>query len=130
MSNPGILGVRRFSKQGRFVADAIYNEEEAPPHSWTLVDPADPESRNAVSPDYQAEELLKPVFRQGTSVYKSPPIEELRAHCRQQLSQLDDGIKKLEQPSRYRVGLEEGLYNRRLSLVAKARRPAQKRHPA
>ena len=120
VSNPGILGVRRFSKQGRFVADAIYNEEEAPTGSWTLVDLADPDSRYVVSPDSQPEELLKPVFRQGTSVYKSPPIEEIRAYCRQQLSRLDEGIKKLAGPSRYRVGLEEGLYNLRSSLVAKA----------
>ena len=129
VSNPGVLGVRRFSRQGRFVADAIYNEEEALPASWTLVDPANPGSRYAVSPDYQAEELLEPVLRQGTGVYESPPIEELRAYCRQQLSRLDEGIKKLEQPSRYRVGLEEGLYKLRSSLVAQARRPTQKHHP-
>ena len=126
MSNPGILQVRRFSKQGRFVADAIYNEEEAPPRSWTLVDLANADSRYAVSPDCQREELLKPVFRQGTCVYESPPIEEIRAYCRQQLSQLDAGVKKLEEPTRYRVGLEERLYNLRSSLVAKARRSTQK----
>ena len=130
VSNPGILQVRRFSKQGRFVADAIYNEEETLPASWTLVDPANPGSRYAVSPDYQAEELLEPVLRQGTSVYESPPIEDLRARCRQQLSRLDEGIKKLEQPDHYRVGLEERLYKLRSSLVAQARRATQERHPA
>ena len=123
VSNPGILQVRRFSKQGRFVADAIYNEEAATPHSWTLFDPANPESSYAVSPDCQQEELLEPVFRHGACVYESPPIEKIRAYCRQQLSRLDDGIKKLEQPSRYQVGLEEGLYKLRSSLVAQARRP-------
>ncbi len=126
VSNPGILQVRRFTKHGRFVADAIYNEAETPTGSWTIVDPANPDSRYAVSPDCQRGELLKPVLRQGTCVYQSPPIEEIQTYCRRQLSQLDDEIKKLDRPSRYRVGLEEGLYNLRSSLVAKARQPSRK----
>ena len=129
VSNPGILQVRRFTKHGRFVADAIYNEAETPLPPWTIVDPAKPDSRYAVSSDCQQAELLKPVLRQGTCVYESPPIEEIQTYCRRQLSQLDDAIKKLDRPSRYRVGLEEGLDSLRSSLVAKARQLTRKTNP-
>ena len=118
--------MRRFTNQGHFVADAIYNEAETPLSPWTIVDPDKPDSRYTVSPECEQEELLKPVSRQKTCVYQSPPIEEIQTYCRRQLSQLDDEIKKLDRPSRYRVGLEEGLYDLRSSLVAKARQPTQK----
>ena len=39
-----------------------------------------------------------PIFKNGKRVYESPPIEEIKAHCEQQVATLWDEVKRFETP--------------------------------
>src|SRR5690606_32089383 len=67
ISNPGMLQVRRFTRQGEFVGDMVFNEQ-IPTDSRTLVDPNDGTRRKVVAADATAEDLLVPIFRSGRLV--------------------------------------------------------------
>ncbi|MFZ4575820.1 MAG: nicotinate phosphoribosyltransferase, partial [Phycisphaerales bacterium] len=65
-SIPGTLGVRRFTSNGKLVADMIYDQSLAAATSGVIIDPADPIRRRSVSGE--SSELLQPVMREGQPV--------------------------------------------------------------
>ncbi len=121
VTNPGVLQIRRFRTSQGFVGDAIYDETRRLPRRVTIVDPADPTRRKHPPADASGEDLLVPVFRKGRLVYKSPSLEEIRKHVRQQLDSLHPGIKRFVNPHRYPAGLELGLHELKMRLILQAR---------
>jgi nicotinate phosphoribosyltransferase len=121
ISNPGVLQVRRFSADGYFVADGIYNIETAIDNEMVVVDPIDVTRRKIVPAGTQSEDLLQPIFSQGKMVYKERTLEETKAYCKQQLNKLHPGIRRLLNPHRYPAGLELSLHELKLQLVLEAR---------
>ncbi len=120
VSNPGLLQVRRYTRNGKPVADMLYNEEQDV-HSDYLMDPMEA-GTSVLLPEYDDhEDLLVPVFRNGKQVYQHPSLQEVRDHCQQQLSVWDDRILRLKSPETYPMGLEEDLYKLKMSLIEKAR---------
>jgi len=64
-SDPGILGVKRYVKDGLWLRDVIYHLADA---------------------SAEPEDILTPVFRKGTLVYAQPSILETRAYCLKQVN--------------------------------------------
>ena len=60
--------------------------------------------------DFRAEELLKPIFRSGTLVYRQPSLPEIRSYCAAQIDLLWDEVKRFQNPHTYYVDLSEKLW--------------------
>lgn len=118
---PGVLQVRRFTQDGEFLSDAIWDEQLGIPSPCVIVDPADPTRRREIAEGTPAEDLLVPVFRRGRRVYDPPPLPALRARTRAQLAAFHAGVKRFLNPHRYPVGLERRLHDVRTGLVLAAR---------
>lgn len=121
ITTPGHLQVRRFTVDGEFAGDMIYDERHPPVGEATIVDPLDMTRRKHFAPGVEAEDLLVPVFRGGVRVYHPPALAESRARTAAQLARFHSGIKRLVNPHRYPVGLEYGLHQRKTDLVLSAR---------
>lgn len=122
ITTPGVLGVKRYSEGGRFVADMVWDAQNPPEQGrGIIVDPADPIREKQLSPDASAEELLVPVFAAGKLVYEVPPIAESRSRTLDQLGRLDASHQRFLNPHRYPVGLEVGLYDQRARMIAAAK---------
>jgi len=122
VSNPGIQNVRRFSAGGQAIGDVIWDATHAAPAIWTMIDPADPTRRLTMPGDAVSEDLLTPIYRHGALVYQRPALADIRARTQQQLDLFHPGIKRLDNPHQYPVGLEEGLHERKTGLILAARR--------
>lgn len=121
VSTPGVLQVRRFSDNGRFVADAMFDEQGGLEERPVIIDPSDPVRQRRVDSSTTYEDLLVPITRAGEIKYNSPPLHAIREHAGQQLSSLHAGVKRFENPHSYPAGLEQGLYKLRESLIRQAR---------
>lgn len=121
VSNPGIQNVRRFIRDGEAIGDVIWDELHGEPTDWVMVDPADPTRRTALPAGVAAADLLQPVLRHGGLVYARPPLSDIRARTHSQLALFHPGIRRLDNPHQYPVGLEAGLHQRKSALIAAAR---------
>jgi len=120
-SIPGLLQVRRFSRDGSIVADAIFDEILGIGPAPTLVDPADPLRRKTIPTDLDSEDLLVPVMRQGKLLAEASSLEAIRTRVKSQLGGLYAGITRFTHPHLYPVGLEEGLARIRSEMLLKAK---------
>ena len=120
-TDPGILQVRRFHEAGRFLGDVIYDEGTPPGPDGRFVDPNDPAEPRAFPGATRYTDLLVPVCRAGENVCGPTSLEEARTRAQDQLSRLDPGIRRLNRPDRYPVGLETGLHALKQALIAKAK---------
>lgn len=117
VSIPGIQQVRRFYNDKGFVADAIFDELHPIQGTATIIDPTDPTRRKRIAASTRSEDLLVPIFRAGRRVYDIPPLEDTRRRVREQLAQLHPTITRFVNPHRYPVGIEKGLYDRRMRQI-------------
>jgi nicotinate phosphoribosyltransferase len=124
MTTPGVLGVRRHRRGGRFVGDAIYDEQIGIERGCTVVDPEDATRTMEMPAGADCDELLVPVFRAGRRVYDVPSAAEARRRCMRQLEALDAGVKRRTDPEPYPVGLEKRLSDLKARLIAEAREAA------
>ena len=120
ISNPGAQQVRRFSREGRFVADVIYDVwQDARP--TVLVDPFDVTRRRTLKADLDHEDLLLPAVRKGALAGAPPTLAQIRARVRTQLERLDPTIRRFVKPHEYPVGLSKELFEQRMLLIEQAR---------
>jgi len=117
-SIPGILQVRRYSREDRFVADMIYDETRDVPHDATIVGPVGMQQNKQMGSYQEYADLLVPVFRNGRSVYQPPQLTEIRQQASLQLLSIEPGVKRLEQSNQYLCGLEQGLQQRKDRMAA------------
>ena len=120
-TTPGVLGVRRYVRDGLFAGDMVYNLADLPAGDSTMIDPADITRRKIFAADERYEELLVPVFRAGEPVYTPPPLEQVRARTAEQVACLDASHTRFLNPHRYAVGMEQGLLDMRTRLILEAR---------
>ena len=128
VSNPGLQQVRRFTEQGKLVADMIW-DELTPPSSegpWRIVDPMDETRRKKLPAALPHEDLLVPIFEAGKLVYEQPDIRSVKARVQSQLRALDRSIKRFVNPHNYPVGLEQGLYRKKTDLIISLRESGQR----
>ena len=121
-SVPGSLQVRRFyHPNGRFIADAIYEDDHGVSEPCEIVD-AETKDKTQIPANTRSSDLLVPILRRGKVVYEPPNIETSREHLRKQLSCAPPEILKLTDPSPYNVGLEQSLHKLRSQLIEHAKR--------
>ncbi len=121
VTTPGILQIRRFRRQDTLIADMIYDELTgiAEPTQIVKTKDATPECRINVTSEY--DDLLVPIFRQGTKVYQSPALDESRMLVKSQLRSLHPGVRRLRNPNEYPVGLEANLFELKTRLTREVR---------
>ncbi len=118
---PGLLRVRRFTRDGVMVGDMVYNEMDPPGADCVMIDPADATKRKSFCGEDDAVELLVPVIEGGEPVYRPPALPEVRARVAAQLAALDESHQRFLNPHRYPVGVERRLYELRTRLILEAR---------
>lgn len=121
VSNPGIQQVRRFTLDGEFRGDAIFDEEQGCPMPAEIIHPGDPTRSKHMPEGATHEDLLLPVFRAGELVADLPTLPQIQNRCREQLTHLHDTVKRLQHPHEYPAGVERTLHERKLQLIQKAK---------
>ena len=93
---------------GKAIADymTVYDETVNENEPLMLFDPyATWKTKNVCN--FEARELLVPVFLKGKRVYQSPPLKEIKSYCKQQVDTLWDEIKRFDNPQTYYVDLSQ-----------------------
>lgn len=121
VSNPGILQVRRFKKEGQYIGDAIFDENSPIQGDCHLVDPLDPTREKIFPLHLEYEDLLVPIFRGGKQVYTLPSLSEIRQRTQEELGKFPVGIKRFLNPHQYIVGMEKNIHDQKVRLIKQAR---------
>lgn len=122
VSNPGILQVRRYEKDGEYIADVLYDiNTNLEKNDCTIVDPLDPTKQKIMKKQMQSRDLLVPVFKQGNLVYELPKLQDVKAQTKNNLDKFHVGIKRFLYPHQYIVGMEKSLYELKIDLIRKIR---------
>lgn len=110
------------NETGKAMADYITMWDEALdpslPDGITLFDAAETWKERTFT-NVRAEKLNVPIYEAGRRVYESPKLDEIRAHCAQQLNTLWDEVTRFENPHRYYVDLSQKLWDERQALLKK-----------
>lgn len=117
---PGMLNVRRFTRDGEARADMLWDELDGPPASLRMIDPGD-STRTKLLEGCESRDLLVPLFRDGALVYEVPPLSASRELAAREIAALHPSVARLVNPHEYPVGLEERLHARRLEMIHQAR---------
>ncbi|MDD6799395.1 MAG: nicotinate phosphoribosyltransferase [Firmicutes bacterium] len=104
---------------GKAVADYVCLHDETVDENepLTLFDPDYTWKRKTLT-DYRAEELLKPIFKDGKCVYTRPGTDEIRDYCAKQVELQWDEVKRFENPHNYYVDLSKKLWDVKQKLLA------------
>ena len=114
VSNPGIQQVKRFSQEGVFAYDVIYDEAQG------ISDMAiNARTEMTEYPEGESEDLLKPIFENGKLVYKQPDLDQTREHCKAQMSALSPRARAIIFPDFYKVCIEDKLFEIKRKLMKK-----------
>ncbi|MBL9100738.1 MAG: nicotinate phosphoribosyltransferase [Myxococcales bacterium] len=120
VSNPGIQQVRRvIGADGKFVGDVIYEATLGVADEAHRLDA--PGTFACAAAGGSVEELLVPVLRAGAAVYTPPPLAAAQARTRAQLAALPAGVRDLQAPAAYPVGLDARLHALKADVMAAAR---------
>ena len=121
ITNPHFKKLYRLFRKstGRAIADyiALYNETIDDTQPIELFDPVYTWKRQTVT-DYEAVELLKPIFINGELVYETPKLSETRDYCKEQVNKLWDEVRRFENPHRYYVDLSQKLWDLKNELLS------------
>ena len=123
VNNPGIQQVRRFSLDGIYLADMIYDQNHKLGNDHLMIDPIDHTRRKKISSDtLKNEDLLVPIFDSGRSIYQNPDVHTIRRAVKEELECLDKGVKRFVNPHNYSVGLERTLFDLKTALILNLRK--------
>ncbi len=122
VTTPHFKKVYRLTEKasGKAIADLIcvYDETIDTTKPLEIFDPNYTWKRKTIV-DFEAKELLVPVFKNGELVYNLPTIEEIRNYCKAQVDTLWDEVKRFENPHTYYVDLSQKLWDIKNSLLNK-----------
>lgn len=121
ITNPHFKKLYRLFRKsdGRAIADYItlYNEDLDKNAPLELFDPIFTWKHQTVT-DFEAVELMKPIFIGGELVYETPKLSEIRAYCEAQVATLWEEVRRFENPHRYYVDLSKQLWDLKQSLLS------------
>ncbi len=108
---------------GKAIADymTVYDETVDDSGDLEIFDPYATWKKKVVY-DFNAKELLVPVFLNGKRVYDSPSLQEIQDYCRQQVETLWDEVKRFDNPHKYYVDLSDKLWNIQHELLEKSQK--------
>jgi nicotinate phosphoribosyltransferase len=121
---PGIHQARRYTQDGRWVGDVIYDVErtaEGPHQVRKLEDDGVFELPDGASEAY---DLLVPIYRDGKRVYTVPSTQAARKRTLEELERLPDEVRRLTEPASYPLGIDTRVLELRDAL-ARERRAAE-----
>lgn len=105
---------------GKALADEMCLHDETvdttAPH--TIFDPAETWKTKTLE-NFDARELLVPIFKDGKQVYTSPSAKDIRAYCLAQIDTLWDEVTRFENPHNYYVDLSQKLWDIKMNLIKK-----------
>ncbi len=120
ITNPHYKRLYRFygKDTGKAIADymTVFDEVVDDSQDVEIFDPEATWKRKIVY-NFIAKELQVPVFRNGELVYSLPPLEEIRAYCREQVETLWEEIKRFDNPQTYYVDLSQKLWDIKYGLL-------------
>lgn len=123
ITNPGFKKIYRFfdRETGMAEADYICMADEFVDDSKPL-EICDPVSRwkKKLMENFQAVELLKPIFVNGELVYELPSLKEIRTNCAYQVSTLWPEVKRFDNPHNYYVDLSQKLMDLKDRMLEEA----------
>ena len=114
-THPGILQVRRFIDEGKYVGDVIFDERTKLGSSCMAFHCIDPDQKREFKG--KSRDLLIPVFKEGKEVYRSPTLEKIQERTKKELSSLSPSILSLFDPEDYFVGLESKLHEKKRLMI-------------
>lgn len=117
--NPGHKKVYRFydKKEGYALGDLLaLSDEVIPSDKYTLIHPLETWKQKELT-NYQARDLLVPIFKDGQLVYQTPNIEETKAYCNYEFNTLYEEIKRIDNPHEYYVDLSDKLRKLKEELI-------------
>lgn len=105
---------------GKAIADllCIYDEKVDDHNELEIFDPEFIWKRKTIT-NFTAKELLVPIFKNGERIYNSPPIEDIKAYCAQQVDTLWDEVTRFENPHTYYVDLSQRLWDIKQMFLSK-----------
>ena len=106
---------------GKAIADymTVYDETVDDSGDLEIFDPYATWKKKVVY-DFNAKELLVPIFLNGKRVYDSPSLQEIQDYCRAQVDTLWDEVKRFDNPHKYYVDLSDKLWNIQHELLEKS----------
>lgn len=122
ITNPGNKTIYRVyeKESGKIKADliALADESFSEDNPLLLFDPIATWKKTYLKPNtYTLRELLVPVFLEGTCVYESPSVMEIREYCQKELDTLWDETRRLINPHDVYVDLSDELYRLKNQLL-------------
>ena len=103
---------------GKAIADymTVYDETVDDSGDLEIFDPYATWKKKVVY-DFNAKELLVPIFLNGKRVYDSPSLQEIQDYCREQVDTLWDEVKRFDNPHRYYVDLSDNLWTLKQEML-------------
>ncbi len=122
ITNPGNKKIYRIydRESNKIIADLICLEDEHfnGDKELLLFDPIETWKKTLLPAEsYYTKELLIPIFKNGTCVYESPSVMEIREFCRQELETLWEESRRLAYPHRTYVDLSQKLWDLKNTLL-------------
>lgn len=111
---------RLFSKEtGMAVADVLTTYDEVIDESkpYEIFDPGNTWKRKTIT-DFEAKELLVPLFKNGKCVYELPKLSEIKEYCEGEIAKIWDEVKRFENPHAYYVDMSQKLWDIRYKLLS------------
>jgi nicotinate phosphoribosyltransferase len=124
ITNPGDKTIYRIydRQSGKIRADLICLSGETFDETQDMIifDPLETWKKTKIHADtYRLRNLLVPIFQNGSCVYTSPSVMEIRALCQKELDTLWDETKRLVNPHEVYVDLSDKLYQIKSELLEK-----------
>jgi len=120
ITTPGFKKAYRFFSRetGKAIADYITHHDEVIDSNspLTVFDPNATWKRKEIS-NFEAVDLLHPVFEGGRCVYTPPPLSDVRNYCLYEIERLWEEVKRFERPHRYYVDLSMALWQTKQRLL-------------
>ena len=122
VTNPHFKKVWRLYEEGKAVADllTLYDERIDTDRSLEIFDPEYTWKRKTLI-EFEAKELLVPIFQKGELVYRSPSLPEIAAYCDEQVALQWEEVKRFDNPHNYYVDLSQNLWDLKHDLLKEKR---------
>lgn len=111
---------RLFSKEsGMALADVLTTRDEIinDKEEYEIFDSKHTWKRKKVK-NFEAKELMLPIFEKGECVYESPSLDEIRSYCEESIGKIWDEVRRFENPHEYYVDMSQKLWDIRYGLLS------------